>query len=243
MATRTEEIEREIERTREEMTRTAAEIERRLKPDHVIDSAMGWVQGNPRGQAMANQLLDVVSRNPLPIALIGIGVAWLAFEMTRGQKRGRLNQYTPMRRRMGPNEPASRHHMHVEDGGRAYPKGSSPDPDELIGRVPSGERASDAAAAFEGQGMAGGTAGAGSREAMLRDRLGPNEPASRHHTHVEDRGQAVPPGSSPDADTLIGRKPSGERASEAAEAFEKQDGTAGGSGKTGPVHSYTTPGT
>lgn len=243
MATRTEEIEREIEQTRAEMTRTAAEIERRLKPDHVIDSAMGWVQGNPRGQAMANQVLDVVARNPLPIALIGIGVAWLAFEMTRGQKRGRLNQYTPMRRRMGPNEPASRHHTHVEDRGRAYPKGTSPGADEILGRVKSGERAADAAQAFEGQGMAAGATGAGSREGMLRDRLGPNEPASRHHTHVEDRGQAVPPGSSPDPDALIGRKPSGEQASEAARAFERQDGGTAGSGKTGPVHSYTTPGT
>lgn len=152
MSNRSEDIERDIEATRRDMSRTAAEIERRLQPEHMLDSALGWVQGNPRGRALLDEVGEVVARNPLPLALIGVGIAWLAFEATRRPRRRHLAGYEPMRQRLGPDIPADRHHAHVEDGGQASLRGRSPDPDELLGRGRSPQSARDAAEAFRQQG-------------------------------------------------------------------------------------------
>lgn len=148
MATRSEEIEREIEDTRRGMSRTAAEIERRLRAENIMDSAVSWLRNNPRGRALTDDVMDAVARNPLPVVLIGIGVLWLAWELGGRRPAGQLDRYTPMRRRMGPDRSASRHHVHVEDDGMAARPGRSPDPDELLGRVPGGRPARDAAEAF-----------------------------------------------------------------------------------------------
>ncbi len=159
MATRSEEIEREIEDTRRDMSRTAAEIERRLRAENIMDNAMSWLRTSPRGRALTEDVTDVVSRNPMPVVLIGIGVLWLAWEMSRSRSPQRLNRYTPMRRRMGPDYPASRHHTHVEDEGSAAYPGRAPDPDDLLGRVPGTHSAREAAEAFREAGRAGDQGG------------------------------------------------------------------------------------
>lgn len=155
MATRSEEIEREIEDTRRDMSRTAAEIERRLRAENIMDSATTWLKSSPRGRALTEDVTDVVARNPLPVVLIGIGVLWLAWEMSRSRSPQRLNRYTPMRRRMGPDQPAARHHAHVEDEGASASPGRSPDPDDLLGRVPGTHTAREAAEAFREAGRGG----------------------------------------------------------------------------------------
>lgn len=161
MPTRSEEIEREIEDKRRDMSRTAAEIERRLRAENLVDGAVSWLRTSPGGRALADDVTDIVARNPLPVVLIGIGILWMAFEMTRGGGSRKLGRYTPMRRRMGPDPLAERHHTHVESGGSAATPGQAPQPDELLGRVPSGLSAREAADAFR---QAGGRA--------ARDRIG-----------------------------------------------------------------------
>lgn len=190
MTTRSEEIEREIEETRRDMSRTAAEIERRLQPESLLDGAVTWVRTSRRGRAMTEDVLDVVARNPLPLALIGVGVAWLAWEMTRHPSSGSVSRYTPMRRRLGPDPRAETHHSHVEDDGRSARPGRSPGADEIIGRQPGTQSARDAAEAFRdsdrsgadtGPAAAAATAGAaagagatraGSRPPMAEDVVG-----------------------------------------------------------------------
>lgn len=71
---RPEEIEDDIERTRSQIGGTLEELERRLSPDRLADQLVGYLRGpNEFGANLARQ----VKANPIPVALIGIGVAWL----------------------------------------------------------------------------------------------------------------------------------------------------------------------
>ncbi|MFM2043243.1 MAG: hypothetical protein RLY86_1819 [Pseudomonadota bacterium] len=162
MATRSEEIEREIEATRADMTRTVGAIEQRLSPDGLMDGAMSWLRTDPRGRALVDDVTDVVSRNPLPLVVMGIGLGWLAWEIGSGGRRS-VRGHRSMRDRLGPFVPPERHHTHVEDGGHGTgPGGRGPDADQLLGYNRGGISARDAAEAFRDLDRpAPGTAAAG----------------------------------------------------------------------------------
>jgi hypothetical protein len=71
-----EEIRREIDRTRAEMDETVGAIQQRLAPSNIVDQAWDSLKG---GSGVAAQYAwDWIKHDPLPFALIGIGVAWLA---------------------------------------------------------------------------------------------------------------------------------------------------------------------
>lgn len=72
-----DEIMAEIERTRREMDSTLGAIEERLTPGQLLDQGMGYLRSSGAGDYVRN-LRGSVSSNPLPIALVGIGLAWLA---------------------------------------------------------------------------------------------------------------------------------------------------------------------
>lgn len=101
-------IRRQIENTRAQMTTTINEIGERLSPDYLIDKAKTSVreatverfrdmsyQANRRMEGMSNSMSDTVRANPLPVALIGLGLGWLIMSErskrhdydTRGQYR------------------------------------------------------------------------------------------------------------------------------------------------------------
>lgn len=67
----------EIERTRREMDSTLGAIEERLTPGQLLDQGMDYLKSTGAGDYVRN-LRGSVSSNPLPIALVGIGLAWLA---------------------------------------------------------------------------------------------------------------------------------------------------------------------
>jgi ferritin-like metal-binding protein YciE len=78
-----EEIEREVERTREEISETLGDIERQLSPGQLLDQTLRHFDGPRRlGQGVG----ELIARNPLPFTLIGIGVAWLAFAGSRNRR-------------------------------------------------------------------------------------------------------------------------------------------------------------
>jgi ElaB/YqjD/DUF883 family membrane-anchored ribosome-binding protein len=81
-----EEILAEIERTRSEMDRTLGTIEQRLTPGQLLDQGMHYLKTSGAGDYVRN-LRGSVSSNPLPIALVGVGLAWLmaADRMDRSQ--------------------------------------------------------------------------------------------------------------------------------------------------------------
>ena len=76
-----EEIERDIEATRAEMAETLDVIERKLAPGQLIDQAVDYL----RAEGTGSRVGEVIKRNPLPVVLIGVGLAWLALSELSGR--------------------------------------------------------------------------------------------------------------------------------------------------------------
>jgi hypothetical protein len=77
MTRSSEEIEREVEATRGDLDRTVEALKEKMTPGQLVDEVMD-AMGGPV-QEMAANLGAQVRANPLPLALIGAGVAWLIF--------------------------------------------------------------------------------------------------------------------------------------------------------------------
>jgi hypothetical protein len=114
-----QEIRREIDRTRSEMDRTIDQLGERLQPRNLFDDIVCAVRGSLFGgpastatssrterQAMSEELtrtagqvgrglLDAIRENPVPAALMGAGLAWLLFEdkAERAYRRHRIESH------------------------------------------------------------------------------------------------------------------------------------------------------
>lgn len=73
---RPEQILAEIDRTRGEMDRTLTAIEQKLTPEQLMDQGVDWLRGSG-AMEFAQNLGGAAKHNPLPMALTGIGIAWL----------------------------------------------------------------------------------------------------------------------------------------------------------------------
>lgn len=71
------EIQRELERTRAEMAVTIQQLENDLSPGQLFDRALSLAKDNGATEFLDNLWLSVRS-NPLPVALVGVGIVWLA---------------------------------------------------------------------------------------------------------------------------------------------------------------------
>lgn len=80
-----EEIEREVEATRGELDRTVEALKERMSAGQIIDELMGSMKGTGASEMAAN-LGRQAKENPLPLALIGAGVAWLMFGKPPAQR-------------------------------------------------------------------------------------------------------------------------------------------------------------
>src|SRR4051812_17414203 len=82
---RTREIRAEIEQTREQMSETVDAIQERLRPGHIAANAAETVKHAARERVRDvadSESVQYVRANPIPTAMIGIGIAgltWLAF--------------------------------------------------------------------------------------------------------------------------------------------------------------------
>lgn len=83
-----EEIRQEIERTRADMDETVAAIGQRLTPGQIVDGLWGRVKHTDAPGAVG----DVVREHPLPSALIGAGLAWLAYDRMNQTEGERLRR-------------------------------------------------------------------------------------------------------------------------------------------------------
>jgi hypothetical protein len=79
------EIEREVQQSRAEIEHTLDAIQARLSPGELVDQALGYLRGG-RGVDFVRNLGDSVAQNPIPVALMGVGLAWMMFG---GQRFGR----------------------------------------------------------------------------------------------------------------------------------------------------------
>lgn len=73
---RPHEIQAEIERTRQAMDGTLSALENRLTPGQLYDQGMQYLRNNG-GTEFVSNLGQQAKQNPLPVALVGIGLAWL----------------------------------------------------------------------------------------------------------------------------------------------------------------------
>ncbi|HEY9217525.1 MAG TPA: DUF3618 domain-containing protein [Phenylobacterium sp.] len=78
MTRSSEEIEREVEMTRGDLDRTVEALKERMSAGQIIDELMGSMKGTGASEIVTN-LGSQAKDNPLPLALIGAGVAWLMF--------------------------------------------------------------------------------------------------------------------------------------------------------------------
>jgi hypothetical protein len=86
---RPDEILAEIERTRSDMDATLSAIEHRLTPGQLVDQGIDYLRHSGANEFVAN-LGGSVKQNPLPVALVSIGLAWL---MAAGKKPGEYSSY------------------------------------------------------------------------------------------------------------------------------------------------------
>jgi ElaB/YqjD/DUF883 family membrane-anchored ribosome-binding protein len=91
-----EQIQREIQQTRNEMSETLDAIRDKLSPGEILDQALAYFRSNKSGQGTgmsetashwASSLGDTVKQNPVPVALIGAGLAWLMMGVSRHSAR------------------------------------------------------------------------------------------------------------------------------------------------------------
>jgi ElaB/YqjD/DUF883 family membrane-anchored ribosome-binding protein len=73
---RPEQIQAEIDRTRSDMDATLKAIEQRLTPGQLVDQGLDYLRHSGGREFVAN-LGGSVKQNPLPVTLVGIGLAWL----------------------------------------------------------------------------------------------------------------------------------------------------------------------
>ena len=81
------EIEREVRNSRADVERTLDQIQERLSPGQLLDQAVGYLRGGG-GEFMRN-LGDSVRSNPLPVTLVGVGLAWMMLAGGRNGGRSR----------------------------------------------------------------------------------------------------------------------------------------------------------
>jgi ElaB/YqjD/DUF883 family membrane-anchored ribosome-binding protein len=110
-----EEIEREIEQTRNRLSRDIDELGNKLNPQNLKEEAKSAIKGAAQG-AVSNvseqarrtgfRLVEVIRENPLPVIAVGAGVTWLLTQRSRsdisGNKMARY-AYTGPERRQGEN--------------------------------------------------------------------------------------------------------------------------------------------
>lgn len=85
MATETERLEREAEQTRAQLEQTLGELRARMSPGQLLDQAGDYFR-NSSGRAYLHNLREEVVHNPVPITLIGAGIAWLALSGAIGRR-------------------------------------------------------------------------------------------------------------------------------------------------------------
>lgn len=71
-----DQIERDIEQTRSQMAGTLDDIQRKFSPGQMVDQALGYL--DEKSGKIGNQVMDTIRENPVPVTLIGVGLAWLA---------------------------------------------------------------------------------------------------------------------------------------------------------------------
>ncbi len=71
------EIERDVERARAQVSATIDAIQSKLTPGQMMDQAVSYLRTSLPAE-FGHNLADAVRTHPVPVALVGVGLAWLA---------------------------------------------------------------------------------------------------------------------------------------------------------------------
>ena len=82
MGTQSEQLARGAQQTRARLSETLDELHARMTPGHVVDQLTVYAREGPAADFFRN-LAREIRENPLPLTLIGIGVAWLLIASSR----------------------------------------------------------------------------------------------------------------------------------------------------------------
>src|SRR4051794_32753425 len=74
--TSSEQLERETEQTRNEITQTLEELRERLTPGHLVDDGLAYAGNTLAGEFLRN-LGRQAAANPLALCVAGAGLAWM----------------------------------------------------------------------------------------------------------------------------------------------------------------------
>ena len=86
MAEQSAQLEQDAARTRVRMSQTIEQLRARLAKGQFLDQLTGYTQDGPVIEFSRN-LAREVREHPLPLVLIGIGVAWLIIARSRSSHR------------------------------------------------------------------------------------------------------------------------------------------------------------
>ncbi|MEO8040349.1 MAG: DUF3618 domain-containing protein [Betaproteobacteria bacterium] len=81
------EIQAHIESTRSDLDQTLSAIEQRLTPGQLVDQGVAYLRTSAAREYVSN-LGASARRDPIPLALVGIGLGWLMIAGRRGPEHG-----------------------------------------------------------------------------------------------------------------------------------------------------------
>ena len=84
----TADLERQAEAARAQVADTAESLRNKITPGQMVDEFTGMLSEGDAGAALRN-LKAQVRDNPLPLALVGAGLAWLMFGQGRSESSGK----------------------------------------------------------------------------------------------------------------------------------------------------------
>jgi hypothetical protein len=87
-----EQIQADIQRTRADLDRTLTLLERKLEPRRLLDQGVHYLRDNGAREYLSN-LGRAAKEQPLPLALVGVGLAWMM--MTSGRSHGSVTDGRP----------------------------------------------------------------------------------------------------------------------------------------------------
>lgn len=79
-------IEQDVAQTRGRMDETLDALQHKMSPGQLVDQALSYARSGP-GEYFSG-LGQTIKYNPMPVALVGIGLAWLMMSDSRGSRRG-----------------------------------------------------------------------------------------------------------------------------------------------------------
>ncbi len=163
--TTSEQLERETEETRAQISASLNELRARMTPGQVVDQLVDYVSESSGGMFFRN-LRQQVADNPLPVTIMGAGLAWLAMAGRNGTNSHKAHNLSAYR---VPETDAGRIAAGIRESGKDWGKSAQSAASTM------GERASESASDMQEAARSAGASvadAAASTYGSLSDRAG-----------------------------------------------------------------------